>query len=165
MDSITIRAGRKEDMSQIYDMIKQLAEFEKMADQVKISTKTLISDGFGPNPAFATFVACPATDVNKIVGYALYYPCYSTWVGKSVFLEDLFVLPEHRKGGVGKKLFLAVAKLAHESSKRMDFHVLSWNPAKDFYKALGCVNLTQEEDWNVYRLHNEDLAEVIKDLI
>ncbi|KAK4880750.1 hypothetical protein RN001_008896 [Aquatica leii] len=93
-----------------------------------------------------------------IVGYAVYFISYSTWLGKSTFLEDLYVNPEFRNRGVGKKLFTAVAKQAQANqSKRLDLHCLSWNNAMNFYKNIGAKNLTECEKWNYLRIDGEDL--------
>ncbi|CAH0557691.1 unnamed protein product [Brassicogethes aeneus] len=150
--NVTIRRAKKDDMLQVYKLIKALAEFEKLEDQVKINASVLEKDGFdNESPAFTCLVA--ELSDGYIIGYALFYSSYSTWLGKSIFLEDLYVQPAYRCSGIGKQLFLAVAKIAHESpSKRMDFHCLSWNPASDFYKTLGAVNMTHSEKWQLFRM-------------
>ncbi|KAL3281375.1 hypothetical protein HHI36_004585 [Cryptolaemus montrouzieri] len=134
-----------------------LAEFEHLEDQVKIDASVLEKDGFDTeSPAFTCLVA--EISDGHIMGYALYYTSYSTWLGKSIFLEDLYVQAAYRGNGIGKQLFMAVAKIAHETqSKRMDFHCLSWNPAARFYEALGAVNLTKAEKWNMFRLDSASL--------
>lgn len=127
-----------------------------MPDQVSITESQLIKDGFESNsPAFYSYVA--QIGENKVVGFALYYNCYSTWLGKSIFLEDLYVKPEYRKLGIGKKLFMVIAKIAYETSQRLDFHVLSWNPAVEFYQRIGAVDLTKIEKWHMFRLNKEAL--------
>lgn len=124
---------------------------------MKINAETLITDGFDTDsPAFKCFVA-EVGESSSIIGYAIYYTCYSTWLGKSIFLEDLYVTPSYRSCGIGKELILSVAKVAYETSKRLDFHVLSWNPAKEFYKSLGAINLTDSEKWQLYRLDENSL--------
>ncbi|XP_066143961.1 thialysine N-epsilon-acetyltransferase [Euwallacea fornicatus] len=150
--NVTIRRAKKEDMAQVYKMIRALAEFEKLEHTMTLDAVTLEKDGFeSENPAFTCLVA--ELSDGYIVGYALYYTSYSTWLGRSIFLEDLYVQPAYRKNGIGTQLFLAVAKIAHEtSSKRMDFHVLSWNPAGDFYKRLGAVDMTVHEKWHQFRM-------------
>ncbi|XP_019871335.1 thialysine N-epsilon-acetyltransferase [Aethina tumida] len=155
--NVTIRKAKKEDMVQVYKLIKALAEFEKLEDQVRIDAAVLQKDGFDTDsPAFTCLVA--ELSDGYIIGYALFYSSYSTWLGKSILLEDLYVQPAYRRSGIGKQLFLAVAKIAHESpSKRMDFHVLSWNPASDFYKSLGAVNMTQTEKWQLFRMDEDCL--------
>ncbi|CAH1369488.1 thialysine N-epsilon-acetyltransferase [Tenebrio molitor] len=160
--NVTIRKAKKEDMVQVYKLIKDLAEFEKLEKQVKIDASVLVEDGFKTeNPAFTCLVA--ELSDGHIMGYALYYISYSTWLGKSIFLEDLYIQPAYRKIGVGKQLFMAVAKIAHElPSKRMDFHVLSWNPAGDFYKSLGAENLTTSEKWQLFRLNEDALNKMFE---
>lgn len=94
-----------------------------------------------------------STTARQPVGYALCFHTYSTWEGKSLFLEDLYVRPSHRKSGVGRQLFEHAARCAKERNcKRLDFHVLSWNPAKAFYEKMGAVNLSETEKWQYYRL-------------
>ncbi|KAL1490464.1 hypothetical protein ABEB36_013152 [Hypothenemus hampei] len=129
-----------------------LAEFERLEHTMTLDAATLEKDGFDSDtPAFTCLVA--ELSDGYIVGYALYYTSYSTWLGRSIFLEDLYVQPAYRKNGIGMQLFLAVAKIAHETpSKRMDFHVLSWNPAGDFYKRLGAVDMTIHEKWHHFRM-------------
>lgn len=141
-------------------MFQALAEYEKLEHQVCIDDKILQEDGFDrESPAFTCIVA--ELSDGHIVGYALYYYSYSTWVGRSIFLEDLYVQPAYRRNGIGKQLFMAVAKIAHNANiRRMDFHVLSWNPAVDFYKSLGAVNLTQTEKWNFFRMDYDCLNQM-----
>ncbi|CAG9825533.1 unnamed protein product [Phaedon cochleariae] len=155
--NISVRKARREDMKEVYALLKGLAEFENLLDQVKIDEHTLERDGFDTdNPLFGCFVA--EMSDGPLVGYALYFHSYSTWEGASILLEDIYVHPDYRKNGVGKQLFLAVARAAKDMDmKRIDFHVLSWNPAVDFYKKMGAVNLTQKEDWNLFRLDHESI--------
>ncbi|CAG9771756.1 unnamed protein product [Ceutorhynchus assimilis] len=155
--SVTIRKAKKEDMGQVYKMIRALAEFERLEHTMTLDLETLEKDGFdSENPVFTCLVA--ELSDGYIVGYALYYQSYSTWLGRSVFLEDLYVQPAYRKNAIGTQLFLAVAKVAHESpSKRLDFHVLSWNPAADFYKRLGAVDMTIHEKWHHFRMDDSCL--------
>lgn len=125
-----------------------------------MTTERLVQDGFeSDHPSFQCLVGEYRN--TKIVGYAIYYICYSTWLGKSIFLEDLYVDPEYRNFGVGKKIFKAVGKIAYDTSKRLDFHVLSWNPATEFYKKLGAVNLTNDEQWQLFRLQENNLKDLI----
>lgn len=98
----------------------------------------------------------------KIIGYTITFFTYSTWEGKTYFVEDIYVRPEYRKIGVGKKLFLNAIKLAHENQcHRVDFHVLKWNPAKEFYKKMGAINLTETEDWEFYRLNEKTIFDLL----
>ncbi|KAJ0181508.1 hypothetical protein K1T71_003593 [Dendrolimus kikuchii] len=159
---LVVRQATKEDMSAVADMIQELADSEKMPGGPKMSVQGLQHDGFERQPpAFFCKVAEVQTPDRLIVGYALYFPTYSTWEGRAMMLEDLYVRQQVRRKGVGQKLFDAVAKEAFESGcSRLDFHVLDWNPAKGFYEAKGAVNLTQLEEWCYYRLAGDALANV-----
>ncbi|RXN06813.1 N-alpha-acetyltransferase auxiliary subunit [Labeo rohita] len=110
------RRPKPEDCKDIARMIMELAVYEKMPDQVKISHKELERDGFGPNPFYQCLVAekyfesnCHPTGHTK-VGYALFFYTYSTWKGRTVYMEDLYVMPEYRGKGIGKALMATVAK-------------------------------------------------------
>ncbi|XP_076606715.1 diamine acetyltransferase 2b isoform X2 [Chaetodon auriga] len=110
-----IRPATKEDCKEISRMILELAVYENMTDQVKISHEELERDGFCENPFFECLVAeVPEEHKSKdgftIVGYALYFYTYSTWKGRSVYLEDLYVMPEFRGNGIGKGLLSSVAQ-------------------------------------------------------
>lgn len=117
-------------------------------------------DGSSNNPLFTSFVAEISDEQNlsKLVGYTIGFFSYSTWQGKSFFLEDIYVKPDCRKTGIGKKLFTTNVKFAiEENCKRFDFHVLNWNPAKKFYESLGATNLTAMEGWEFYRLNQTEM--------
>ncbi|XP_038208733.1 thialysine N-epsilon-acetyltransferase [Zerene cesonia] len=156
---ITIREAQPEDMEAVAEMIQELADFEKMPDGPKLSVKDLQRDGFGSkSPAFQCLVAEVTNAHKPVVGYALYFPTYSTWQGRAMMLEDLYVRSSERKRGVGKKLFNAVAKQASSSGcSRLEFHVLEWNDARSFYERKGAVNLTNTEQWCYYRLAGDAL--------
>ncbi|XP_028129568.1 thialysine N-epsilon-acetyltransferase [Diabrotica virgifera virgifera] len=154
-----IRRAEKKDMKAVMGLIKELAAFEKLENQVKIDHTVLEEDGFGADgrPYFGCLVA-ELPDTGNIVAYALYFYSYSTWEGKSIFLEDLYVQPDYRIQGIGKKLFLAVMKTAVDSGyKRVDFHVLAWNPAISFYKRMGAVDLSESEEWKLFRMDHSSL--------
>lgn len=131
-----------------------------MSDQVRINAEVLIKDGFENNsPLFTCYVA----EINNtIIGYAVYYIRYCTWVGKSVFLQDLYVDLNYRKQSAGKKLFFRIAKDAHEIGGQLDFHVLSWNPAMEFYKRVGAEDLTNNEQWHLLRLDQLALTKLFE---
>lgn len=117
-------------------------------------------DGSSNNPLFTSFVAEISDEQNlsKLVGYTIGFFSYSTWQGKSFFLEDIYVKPDCRKTGIGKKLFTTNVKFAiGENCNRFDFHVLNWNPAKKFYESLGATNLTAMEGWEFYRLNQTEM--------
>jgi len=132
---VSIREARKSDMSAVYKMICELANYEKAPDEVTVTVDQLLEDGFGDDQLFRCLVA--ELD-HEVVGMALYYPKYSTWKGRSLFLEDLIVYNQFRKRGIGKKLLLALGKIAKDfGAKRVEWQVLDWNKdAIEFYKKM-----------------------------
>jgi GNAT superfamily N-acetyltransferase len=133
---LLIRPATVHDVALLQTMIRELAEFEHQLDLVSIREETLARDGFGES---ATFRALIAEWAGQAAGYALFFPCYSTWVGRGLFLEDLFVREAFRGHGIGKALLAAVARIAvDERCVVMRWEVLDWNQkAIDMYKALG----------------------------
>src|SRR5438093_13672111 len=132
-----IRSATPADTPTIARLIRGLAEYEKPAHVVTLDEDRLREHLFGARP-FAE--ALLAEDAGQVVGFALFFHNYSTFVGEpGIYLEDLFVLPEKRGQGFGKALFAALAKLAVERDcGRLEWAVLNWNePAIQFYQALG----------------------------
>ncbi|MFT5602056.1 MAG: GNAT superfamily N-acetyltransferase [Flavobacteriales bacterium] len=131
--SIKIRTALKSDMPVVLDLIKDLAIYEKEPDAVITTVKQLETDGFGENKVFDCVVA---ENEMGVVGFALYYTGYSTWKGKTLYLEDFLVRKDCRGLGIGKLLFQNVVDEAQRRGvKRMDWQVLEWNKlAIDFYK-------------------------------
>ena len=138
-----IRPGKKSDIPQVFDLIKELAEYEKALDKVSNTVEKLEEDGFGPNPVYELFVA---EIENKIVGIALTYYRFSTWRGKVMYLEDLIVKEHMRRKGIGKKLFDKV--LDHAKVTRcvgLSLQVLDWNDLGiNFYKKY---NMEFDDEW------------------
>ena len=132
---ISITPGTRADVPELLACIKELAAYEKAADQVAVDENELVRDGFGERPLYSFFVARMGTEV---AGIALYYFKYSTWKGKALFLEDIIVKEKFRRNGIGSRLFVAVCKKAHaEQCRRMDWQVLDWNePAIAFYRGF-----------------------------
>ncbi|XP_033996275.1 diamine acetyltransferase 2-like isoform X2 [Trematomus bernacchii] len=135
-----------------------------MPDQVKISHEELERDGFCQNPFFECLVAeVPEENKSKdgftVVGFALYFYTYSTWKGPTVFLGDLYVMPEFRGNGFGKGLLCKVAKVGKEKQcVRLQLSVLDWNtPARDFYAAKGAQDLTDSEGRHCIRFDGQNL--------
>lgn len=149
--AITIRAGRKDDLPRVLELIKELAEYERAPHEVTNTVEMLERDGFGPQPVYGFFVA---EDGKNIIGLSLYYWRYSTWKGKRLWLEDIVVTQSERGRGVGKQLFERTVKFAFdEKSAGMMWQVLDWNePAINFYKKYGAkiggewYNCVLEED-------------------
>jgi len=138
-----IRPGKKSDIPQVFELIKELAEYEKALDKVSNTVEKLEEDGFGPNPVYELFVA---EIENKIVGIALTYYRFSTWRGKVMWLEDLIVKEHMRRKGIGKKLFDMV--LDHAKVTRcvgLSLQVLDWNDLGiNFYKKY---NMEFDDEW------------------
>ena len=138
-----IRPGKKSDIPQVFDLIKELAEYEKALDKVSNTAEKLEEDGFGPNPVYELFVA---EIENNIVGIALTYYRFSTWRGKVMYLEDLIVKEHMRRKGIGKKLFDMV--LDHAKVTRcvgLSLQVLDWNDLGiNFYKKY---NMEFDDEW------------------
>ena len=138
-----IRPGKKGDIPQVFDLIKELAEYEKAHDKVSNTVERLEEDGFGPNPVYELFVA---ENENKIVGIALTYYRFSTWRGRVMYLEDLIVKEHMRRKGIGKKLFDMV--LDHAKVTRcvgLSLQVLDWNDLGiNFYKKY---NMEFDDEW------------------
>jgi GNAT superfamily N-acetyltransferase len=130
---LKIREGHKEDLPRVLELIRELAEFENAPEQVTLSLEMFQEDGFGPNPVYGFFVA---ENEMGILGMALFYYRYSTWKGKTLFLEDIIVTLDERGKGIGKALFeRVISKAKEENCQRMSWQVLDWNePAIKFYK-------------------------------
>ena len=145
-----IRLAAEADIPTILSLIHALAIYEHEPDAVQIGEAELRRDGFGPQPLFECIIA--EDDNGEAVGFALYFPIYSTWRGPSLHLEDLFVRPEHRSRGIGKALLARVAAVAMDRGcARMQWDVLDWNtPAIDFYQSRGAIML---EPWRIMRVH------------
>ena len=133
---LLIRPATIDDVTLLRTMIRELAEFERELDQCVIAEADLVRDGFGATPRFRALIA----EWNgRTAGYALFFSYYSTWVGRGLFLEDLFVREKSRGKGVGKALLASVARIAvQEHCYGVQWEVLDWNEkAIELYKSLG----------------------------
>lgn len=153
----TIREARRDDAALILQFVRELAEYERAPDAVRIDEAELGRDGFPANGAERYFECLIAEEDGEAAGIALFFPVYSTWRGRSMHLEDLFVRPRFRGRGIGKALLTKVAAVAVERQCRLLFwHVLDWNtPAIEFYKSLGAEPL---EEWTRMRVADEALT-------
>nr|XP_032512769.1 diamine acetyltransferase 2-like [Danaus plexippus plexippus] len=150
-----IRRATIDDMPAVAEMINELAVYHNSVRFPLKLEKDLQRDGFQREPAAFQCIVAEVQRQNKcsIVGYALYYPVYSTWRGKALLLEDLFVKAHERKREIGSYLFEAVVKEAHLAGySRVDFHVAGWNSARSFYERKGAKNLTETMGVCHYRL-------------
>ena len=153
MPTIFVRFATAADVETILRFIKGLAAFEKEPDAVKTTTADLLRDGFGESPKFEVLLAERGQEP---VGFALFFPTYSTWEGRTgIHLEDIFVLEQWRGHGVGQVLMVELAKVAvARNCARLELLVLEWNPAREFYHRLG---ITHQEEWLPYRISGEAL--------
>jgi GNAT superfamily N-acetyltransferase len=149
-----LAAATIDDVPVVLSLIKALADYEQLADQVKATDADLRAALFGPTPAAEVLIGYAG---NEPAGFALYFQSFSTFVGRpGLYLEDIFVKPEWRRQGLGR---LLLARLAHTAVERgygrMEWSVLNWNEiALRVYRAAGARPLI---DWTVYRLSGPEL--------
>jgi GNAT superfamily N-acetyltransferase len=150
-----IRSARMADIPIILELIRALATYERAPNEVRATEDQLVDVLFGKKPAAEVLLAFEdATPV----GFAVFFHNFSTWLGRpGLYLEDLFVRPEHRGKGYGRALLVHLAKIAHDRGcGRMEWAVLNWNePAIEFYKKLGAKPL---DEWKIFRLNREGIA-------
>lgn len=152
-DGLIFRAAERKDTALILKFIKALAEYEKMSDAVIADEATLEEWIFDKQKAEVIF----AVEGEKEVGFALFFHNFSTFLGRAgLYLEDLYVLPEHRGKGYGKAVLKKLASIAVERGcGRLEWCCLDWNrPSIDFYLSLGAEPLS---DWTIYRMAGDTL--------
>ena len=161
MGNITYRFAKKQDAGLVLHFIRQLAIYEKMEDQV-VATQALLEEWiFDKKHAEVIFAMLDG----KEVGFALFFHNFSTFLGRAgLYLEDLFVLPEHRGKGAGKGLLRQLARIAKERGcGRMEWCCLDWNkPSIDFYLSL---NAQPMDDRTLYRLTGDTLRQMAEDIL
>jgi GNAT superfamily N-acetyltransferase len=153
--SATVRPARPHDVGLLLELFMELAEYEKLTDEMH-ATEQLVSQALFGEPAAAEAVI--AERDGQPAGYALFFPTFSTFLAKrGVWLEDLFVRPQHRRAGVGKALIAAVAARAHQrGAQRLEWSALRWNElALGFYRGIGAQTM---DEWITHRLVGEGLA-------
>jgi GNAT superfamily N-acetyltransferase len=153
--SLSIRSATPADISLIGQFIRDLAEYEKLAHEVRFDEAVMAQKLFGPRP-FAEVLIGEIDGTPQ--GFALFFHNFSTFEGRpGIYLEDLFVRPDARGSGLGKALLGKLAALAVERDcARLEWSVLDWNtPAIDFYKALGARPM---DEWTVYRVDGDTLT-------
>ena len=156
--SFLIRKAAPEDAETIYNLIHQLAVYEKLEHEVSATPEELRTQIF--EKGYAEVII--AEEDGQPVGFALYFFNFSTFLAKpGLYLEDLFVEPEFRGKGYGKKLLAELAKIAEEKGcGRMEWSVLDWNtPSIEFYKSLGARPMNE---WTVYRMTENEIRELAK---
>ena len=155
---IVVRPATVDDVDTLHRFSVDLATYEDEPDAVTSTPQTLARDGFGENPQFAALIAERG---GKPVGFALYTFSYSVWTAaRGIFIEDIWVVPEERRGGVARALMQGVAReCTAQGYKRIDLNVLDWNPARGFYERLGYRWI---RNWLPYRLSGEALETLAK---
>jgi GNAT superfamily N-acetyltransferase len=155
--SLDIRPATSADVATILRFIRELAEYEREPNAV-VATEAMLREAlFGEEPAARAVLAW---EEGVALGYALYFFNFSTWLGRrGLYLEELYVTPAARGGGIGRALLAHLAQLAQQRGcGRMEWIVLDWNtPAIEFYRSLGAEPLSE---WTVFRLAGATLAAV-----
>ncbi|MBR3428085.1 MAG: GNAT family N-acetyltransferase [Bacteroidales bacterium] len=157
--TFTIRPAKPEETGLVLEFIQKLAVYEKCADEVVADEATLYHSLFEEKSAEVVF----AEEDGVVIGFALYFHNFSTFVGrKGLYLEDFFIIPERRGLGYGKALLKYLANLAVERNcGRMEWICLDWNkPALTVYRSIGAVPM---DEWTVQRLDEEALKRFAKD--
>ncbi len=157
MNAVTVRPAEPRDVELIHSLIVELATYERAPEQV-VGTPEMLRDAlFGPRPSAEALIA--EMD-GQAVGFALFHGTFSTWECRpGIWLEDLYVPPEHRRGGVGLALLTELARITIERGcARLEWTALDWNtPALDFYAKLGATRL---DNWIQHRLDGESLKQL-----
>jgi GNAT superfamily N-acetyltransferase len=155
----SLRVAAAADAGVILDFIRRLAEYERLSHLVVATEELLMEELFGPRSHVEVLLGFEG---GQPVGFAVYFQNFSTFLGrKGIWLEDLFVLPEKRGRGYGKKMLLELGRIAVERGcGRFEWAVLDWNaPSIDFYKRLGAAPL---EDWTIFRVSGDALGDLAR---
>lgn len=157
--SFFLRAARPGDVAEVFELVRALAEYEKLTHLVSGTAEQLRDELFGPRPVVECVVAREgsAGAEGEALGFALYFHNYSTFLARrGIYLEDLYVVPQARGRGIGKALIAHVADVAvQRGCGRFEWAVLDWNqPAIDFYESLGAE---VRPDWRLCRLSGASL--------
>jgi GNAT superfamily N-acetyltransferase len=157
LDDIRIRPAAEADAGLLFGLIGELAEYEKLADAVSGDPEALRRSLFEQGAAEALIVEAGA----EAVGYAIFFTTFSTFECRSgIWLEDIYVRPEHRRGGIGRRVMEHLAALALERGHvRLEWCALDWNePALSFYEKLSATLL---EDWRMLRLERDGMRGLV----
>ena len=156
MEKVTFRFAQKGDGALVLDFVKGLADYEKLSSEVVATAEDMERELFEMKHAEVLFAMLDG----KEVGFALFFHNFSTFLGRAgLYLEDLFVLPEHRGKGCGKGLLRELARIAcQRNCGRMEWVCLNWNePSIEFYYQLGAVGM---DEWTTYRLTEDKIKQI-----
>ena len=163
-DGLTIRPAVEADVPVILRLIRGIAEYERLSHEVEATEALIRRHGFGPRPIFEALIAeRDRGEGRQAVGFALYFFTFSTFKTlPTLYLEDLFVLPEERRGGIGRRLLAELARIAVDRGcGRMEWSVLDCNaPARDFYFKIGA---TPMDEWTVFRMTPDAFGRLAKE--
>ncbi|WP_324274096.1 GNAT family N-acetyltransferase [Blastococcus brunescens] len=152
---MSVRPIRPDDVPAVVALVRELADYEKALHEVRLTEDQLTDSLFGDAPALFGHIA--TADDGQVVGIALWFLNFSTWRGThGIYLEDLYVQPQHRGHGLGKELLRTLAAVCVERGySRLEWSVLDWNaPSIEFYEAAGAVPM---DEWTVFRLTDDAL--------
>ncbi|AKB37227.1 Diamine acetyltransferase [Methanosarcina siciliae C2J] len=155
---LNIRTAKKEDVSLILEFVKGIAEFEKLSHLVRATEENLKESMFGEKAYAEVFFA----ELDGVpAGFTVFFHNFSTFVGRQgLYIEDIFVKPEFRGKGIGKAMFLHCVKLAKERNcERMEWTVLDWNPAREFYEYFGAGPVN---GWHIYRMGSDKFESALE---
>lgn len=158
-DDVQIRPATEADVQLLFDLIMELATYEKLADKMRGDAEVLRRSLFEQEAAEALLLE---TADGEAVGYAIFFTTFSTFECRSgIWLEDVYVRPEHRRGGIGRVVMEHLARIARERGHvRLEWVALDWNePALNFYEKLGARRL---DDWVIHRLEREGIERLAK---
>jgi GNAT superfamily N-acetyltransferase len=155
-----VRAAGPDDVPLLLELFRELAEYEHLEDQLRVTHERLYDALFGPSPAAEALIAERGAEV---AGYAVFYPTFSSFLAiQGVWLEDLFVRPAYRGAGVGRELLAAVAARVRErGGQRLEWAALDWNElALGFYRRIGAQTMSE---WITHRLVGEELERLAEE--